>query len=88
MSIRRVVSLAIRPAPSPPEASRSTSNPLVVPPTFFYLFQPASLAHFLFTNLQFRFNLVVGSLLSPLGLCNAPTINPQIPNHIPYYHCC
>ena len=27
MRIRRVVSQAIRPAPSPPEASRSTSNP-------------------------------------------------------------
>jgi hypothetical protein len=27
MRIRRVVSYAIRPAPSPPEASRSTSNP-------------------------------------------------------------
>jgi hypothetical protein len=28
MRIRRVVSHAIRPVPSPPEASRSTSNPL------------------------------------------------------------
>jgi hypothetical protein len=27
MRIRQVVSHAIRPAPSPPEASRSTSNP-------------------------------------------------------------
>jgi hypothetical protein len=29
MKIRRVVSHAIRPAPSPPQASRSTSNPQV-----------------------------------------------------------
>jgi len=36
---------------------------LVAPPTFFHLFQPASLALFLI-----RFNSVVGSLLSPLDL--------------------
>jgi hypothetical protein len=46
MGIRRVVSHAIRPAPSPPEASRSTSNPpsrfpiinVVVVKVYFVLF--------------------------------------------------
>jgi len=43
---------------------------LAVPPIFYYRFQPASLASLLCINFQFRFNLVVGSLLSPLDLCN------------------
>ena len=42
---------------------------LVVPPIFCYRFQPASLASLLFINFQFRFILVVGSLLSPLDSC-------------------
>ena len=46
---------------------------LVVPPIFCYRFQPASLASLLFINFQFRFILVVGSLLSPLDLCNTPS---------------
>jgi hypothetical protein len=45
---------------------------LVVPPNFCYRFQPAFLAS-LFFNFQFLFNLVVRSLLSPLGLCNTPS---------------
>ena len=46
---------------------------LVVPTILCYRFQPASLASLLFINFQFRFNLVVGSLLSPLDLCNTPS---------------
>jgi len=47
---------------------------LVVPPIFCYRFQPAaSLASLFFINFQFRFILVVGSLLSPLDLCNTPS---------------
>jgi hypothetical protein len=49
---------------------------LVVPPTFYFLFQPASLAPFFIYQLSVRFNLVVGSLLSPLDLCNTPTKKP------------
>jgi len=36
-----------------------------ITPIFCYRFQPASLASLLFINFQFRFNLVVGSWLSP-----------------------
>jgi hypothetical protein len=45
------------------------------PPYYYYenCFQPASLASLLFINFQCRFNLVVGSLLSPLDLCNTPS---------------
>ena len=39
----------------------------------FYLFQHASLASFFLYQLSVRFNLVVGSLLFPLDLCNTPT---------------
>jgi hypothetical protein len=34
---------------------------------------PLLLPFFFFINFQFRFNLVVGSLLSPLYLCNTPS---------------
>jgi hypothetical protein len=43
-------------------------------PPYFLLFLPAtSLASHIFINFQFRFNFVVGSLLSPLDLCNMPS---------------
>ena len=48
---------------------------MVVPPIIRFRFQPASLASLLFINFQFRFNLVVGSLLSPLDLRNTPSVN-------------
>jgi hypothetical protein len=59
---------------------------LDTPPTFFYFFQPASLASFLFRNFRFIFILGVGSLLSPLDLCkNATMKNITVANYHDYY---
>jgi hypothetical protein len=50
---------------------------LAAPPTFFNIFQPASLTSFLFCNFRFVFILVVGILLSPLDLHEKIKNNPS-----------
>ena len=47
---------------------------LVAPPYFLYFFQSASLAPFLFISFKFVSTNLVGSLPSPLDLCNVPIL--------------
>jgi len=50
-----------------------SSHHPVCPPYFLLFLPAASLASLSFINFQFHFNLVVGSLLSPLDPCNTPS---------------
>ena len=61
------------------KTSRKRWKRLVSP--YFLLFLPACLSCSLsIYQLSVRFNLIVGSLLPPLDLCNTPTTNMSIPD--------